>query len=246
MSLTLRIGLAYRWQVARRRPVPHVHGSPCAAPVPEGSPGVRGWAVPADSSLALPAAPRDETTDQQLPGSNRENNGEAREQAHLSAEQPSPSQGARFPPAHAHSCRPRDPVLAASQGSQEPGRLSGDTDTWCRVLSRANRLTSSDAFRRTIRSGSRAGVATMVVHWRPGGTGTTPQVGFVVSKAVGNSVTRHAVQRRLRHLAAARLDRLEPGSLVVRALPPSAWADSSTLGRDLDACLGRVLERSAA
>jgi ribonuclease P protein component len=86
----------------------------------------------------------------------------------------------------------------------------------------------------------------MVVHWRSEELLATPRVGFVVSKAVGNSVTRHAVQRRLRHLVAQRIDALVPGTLVVRALPPSASADSQSLGRDLDACLGRVLERSAA
>jgi ribonuclease P protein component len=68
-----------------------------------------------------------------------------------------------------------------------------------------------------------------------------PRVGFVVSKAVGNAVTRNRVQRRLRHLAREHLASL-PGSavLVVRALPPSATASYAELGADLDRCLGRV------
>jgi ribonuclease P protein component len=68
-----------------------------------------------------------------------------------------------------------------------------------------------------------------------------PRVGFVVSKAVGNAVTRNRVQRRLRHLAREHLASL-PGSavLVVRALPSSATASYAELGADLDRCLGRV------
>ena len=68
------------------------------------------------------------------------------------------------------------------------------------------------------------------------------KVGFVVSKAVGNSVVRHRVSRKLRHLVRERLDVLPPGtSVVVRALAPSADADSAELGRDLDAALHKVL-----
>ncbi|MEU4442605.1 ribonuclease P protein component [Actinosynnema sp. NPDC050801] len=68
------------------------------------------------------------------------------------------------------------------------------------------------------------------------------KVGFVVSKAVGNSVVRHRVSRKLRHVVRERLDALPPGtSLVVRALAPSADADSAELGRDLDAALNKVL-----
>ncbi|WP_447004987.1 ribonuclease P protein component [Saccharothrix isguenensis] len=68
------------------------------------------------------------------------------------------------------------------------------------------------------------------------------KVGFVVSKAVGNSVVRHQVSRRLRHVVRERLDLLPPGtSLVVRALAPSAEASSAELGRDLDAALHKVL-----
>ncbi len=63
-----------------------------------------------------------------------------------------------------------------------------------------------------------------------------------MSKAVGNSVVRHAVVRRLRHLVAPRLAHLPTGSrLVVRALPASATASSAALAEDLDAALRRVL-----
>jgi ribonuclease P protein component len=69
----------------------------------------------------------------------------------------------------------------------------------------------------------------------------TARVGFVVSKAVGNSVVRHRVSRRLRHLMADRLGTLPPHcALVVRALPASAAASSSELGADLDGALRRL------
>ena len=69
-----------------------------------------------------------------------------------------------------------------------------------------------------------------------------PRVGVVVSKAVGNAVTRTRVKRRLRALAADRLDRLPAGSLaVLRATPASAQASSAVMGADLDRVLDRVL-----
>jgi len=67
-----------------------------------------------------------------------------------------------------------------------------------------------------------------------------------VSKAVGGSVVRHAVARRLRHLVRPRLASLPAGSrLVVRALPNSATATSAQLEVDLDAALERALRASA-
>ncbi len=51
------------------------------------------------------------------------------------------------------------------------------------------------------------------------------RAGFVVGRSVGNSVVRHRVIRRLRHLVRDRLGLLPAGSrLVVRALPPAGTA----------------------
>ncbi|GGM11965.1 hypothetical protein GCM10010102_04680 [Promicromonospora citrea] len=73
----------------------------------------------------------------------------------------------------------------------------------------------------------------------------TPQVGFVVSKAVGNSVQRNLVKRRLRAAAAGRLGMLpDSARAVVRALPPSAGASYGDLDRDLDSCLRRAVARA--
>ena len=73
---------------------------------------------------------------------------------------------------------------------------------------------------------------------------TTPQVGFVVSRAVGNAVVRNRVRRRLRHLVRDRLGDVPGGAvLVVRALPDAAGASSDELRADLARCLERVLSR---
>jgi len=88
----------------------------------------------------------------------------------------------------------------------------------------------------------------MVVHlWvDPDAEPAPVQVGFTVSKAVGNAATRNRVKRRLRHLTREHLQSLDelPGraALVVRALPPAADAPYSSLGADL----GRTLDRVSA
>lgn len=105
-------------------------------------------------------------------------------------------------------------------------------------------------FRGAVRGGARAGSRTLVAHVLvpPGVSedGTRPgpepiRIGIITSKAVGPAVVRNRVNRRLRHLARARLDLLPPGSqLVVRALPPASSASSRELAADLDAVLART------
>ena len=70
------------------------------------------------------------------------------------------------------------------------------------------------------------------------------QVGFTVSKAVGNAATRNRVKRRLRHLTREHLQSLGelPGraALVVRAQPAAATSSYAALGVDLARTLERV------
>ncbi len=111
------------------------------------------------------------------------------------------------------------------------------------MLPAAHRLTDPTSFRSVVRSGRRAASRTVVVHLlgAPGEPGNRLRVGFVVSRAVGNAVTRNRVQRRLRHLVREQLEVL-PGSgmLVIRALPPAATASSAELRDDLARCLKRA------
>ncbi|MGO1053816.1 ribonuclease P protein component [Crossiella sp. CA198] len=114
------------------------------------------------------------------------------------------------------------------------------------MLPAAARLTRSQDFGLVVRRGRRVGRPRLVVHAQLSnpptpGESCSPRVGFVVSKAVGNSVVRHRVSRRLRHLMRDRLDRFPPGTaLVVRALPDSAEATSAQLGGDLDSAFRKL------
>lgn len=91
-----------------------------------------------------------------------------------------------------------------------------------------------------MRGGARVGRRRLVLH-ALADYGEHTKAGFVVSKAVGNSVVRHRVTRRLRHLVFDRLGTVPAGTaLVVRALPPAATASSVQLGADLDAALRRL------
>ncbi len=115
------------------------------------------------------------------------------------------------------------------------------------MLPAAHRVRRGDEFREAIRNGRRCGGRLFVTHLAVGSTPTPARVGFVVSRSVGNAVTRNQVKRRLRHLAHDRLGRLPEASvLVVRALPPSAEASYAELGDAFDRAFERLGLGSAA
>ena len=79
------------------------------------------------------------------------------------------------------------------------------------------------------------------------GSPSGARAGFVVGKAVGNSVVRHRVTRRLRAVVREQLHRLPPtADLVVRARPEAGTATSVLLRRDLVAGLDRLLAERGA
>lgn len=165
-------------------------------------------------------------------------------EAHIPAQQPPASQEARLPPAHAYARRPVDPVFSPPQGPRQTGSL-----TRLVVLPASARMTRSRDFEATVRRGRRAPGGRVVAHLsRDSAPLDDPdvndiRVGFIVSKAVGNSVTRHRVARQLRHILAAHLDQLAPGSrLVIRALPGCAESSSEAIDRDVTRALRRLLE----
>lgn len=65
------------------------------------------------------------------------------------------------------------------------------------------------------------------------------QVGFSVSRKVGNSVVRNRVRRRLREQFKRFLPRLKPGFYVIIARAAAADADSHQLGQSLEYLLRR-------
>lgn len=101
-----------------------------------------------------------------------------------------------------------------------------------------------------MKEGVRAGSRTLMVHVRTrpdvaveGG----PRFGLVVSKQVGNAVTRHAVSRKLRNVVLQRgVAETLPRNVdcVIRALPPAARATSDELARDLRKALGKALGKA--
>ncbi len=114
------------------------------------------------------------------------------------------------------------------------------------MLSAEHRLRSSREFAQVVRQGRRAGRPTLAAHLLVTDSGEPPRAGLVVSKAVGGSVVRHRVARRLRHVLRLRVPELPVGSLlVVRALPAAATAPSAGLGADLDLALHRLLPATA-
>ena len=124
------------------------------------------------------------------------------------------------------------------------------------MLPAQHKLHRSGDFSVTVRRGRRFGRRTIVLHYldaagdggddadaqisRFGG----PRVGFVVSKAVGNSVVRHAVTRKLRHVVMDVLDDVpSTADMVIRALPASAAATSEELATDVRKALARATRR---
>lgn len=84
----------------------------------------------------------------------------------------------------------------------------------------------------------------MVVHYLRDSESPAPSmVGFVVSKAIGNAVTRNRVKRQLRGAIAEYIQQIPHGSqVVVRALPPAADAPYATLYSELGKSLGKVTQ----
>jgi ribonuclease P protein component len=116
------------------------------------------------------------------------------------------------------------------------------------VLPQQTRMRSPEEFRRTLRSGRRAGGAVvagaLLLTAGAVPTDAGPKVGFVVSRAVGSAVVRNRVKRRLRELMRRRIAWLPGGCLLVlRAHPAAAGARQADLAADLDLVLGRLLRR---
>lgn len=109
------------------------------------------------------------------------------------------------------------------------------------MLPAPSRLRSSADFSQAFR-GRKTSRHSVVVHFRATDNRIPARVGFVVNSLVGNSVKRHAVVRRLRHVMASHVHELPSGSLVViRALPSAALATSSELRSELDSAISELV-----
>lgn len=110
------------------------------------------------------------------------------------------------------------------------------------MLPAHHRLRASRDFVLVLRAGRKGSASCVVLHaLAQVDSADPPRIGFAVSRAVGNSVVRHRVARRLRAVMVRHVDRLPRGTLiVVRALPKSARASSDQLGADVDQALTAV------
>ncbi|HEY4270312.1 MAG TPA: ribonuclease P protein component [Galbitalea sp.] len=115
------------------------------------------------------------------------------------------------------------------------------------MLARANRVVSAADYKTTVRRGRRTSTPHTLVYVAPRGDAPT-RFGFIVSKTVGNSVTRNLVTRRFRAIGREALQLHPVGhDVVIRALPGSPEVSWSNLrGEVLNALGERAIENKAA
>ena len=90
------------------------------------------------------------------------------------------------------------------------------------MLPKSNRLRAGSDFNRITKTGVRINSENLVIYAALAGS-DQPQIGFIVNRSVGGSVTRHLVTRKLRHNFAAHIKSLPSKSmLVVRVLKQQA------------------------
>jgi len=114
------------------------------------------------------------------------------------------------------------------------------------VLPPDHRLRRSRDFRRVLRQGRRIASRTVVVHAAAADQGV--RVGFAVNRAVGGSVVRNRVKRRLRAAVRPELVSVaQRGSwdIVVRATPQAAMASFGELSTDIADALSGLRPVSA-
>lgn len=111
------------------------------------------------------------------------------------------------------------------------------------MLAQQHRMRAKAQFSKTTRSGARSGRRNLVLYTAKT-PGETTQVGFIVSKAVGNAVTRNKTKRRLREAIAPFIAANPQGyTIVIRALPAAATATYAVLDAELTSALATVTHK---
>ena len=112
------------------------------------------------------------------------------------------------------------------------------------MLAKTARISNSADFAKATKSGLRSTTNSLVGYLHLSNSGGPARCGLIINKSVGNSVVRHNVARKIRHLIAANLTSLPAGSLfVVRALPASNTADLKSEATELISKLVKKAEQ---
>ncbi|MGV8894994.1 MAG: ribonuclease P protein component [Rhodoglobus sp.] len=108
------------------------------------------------------------------------------------------------------------------------------------MLARENRVVLPADFRSAVRRGRRLGSTSAIVHILDHHSMNPTRFGFIVTKAVGNAVTRNRVRRRLRAVGREMLPEIGAGKdIVIRALPGSPEVDWDTLQAEITKSIHR-------
>jgi ribonuclease P protein component len=102
------------------------------------------------------------------------------------------------------------------------------------MLAKTARISNSADFAKATKSGLRSTTNSLVGYLHLSNSSQPARCGLIINKSVGNSVVRHNVARKIRHIIAANLTSLPKGSLfVIRALPAANTADLKSEATDL-------------
>lgn len=108
------------------------------------------------------------------------------------------------------------------------------------MLAPSARLHKSTQISAAMKTGKRS-TSRLLVLFVAKGDSMESKVAFAVGKIVGNSVVRHKITRRLRHILSQELPNFPAGChIVVRALPDAANASFDQLKENLEFALSKV------
>ena len=112
------------------------------------------------------------------------------------------------------------------------------------MLAKENRVTSAGDFRRAFRKGRRTNTGHAILHVT-NNEGSITRVGFVVTKVVGNAVTRNLVRRRLQEITAEVITEYPTGSdVVIRVLAGAEDMTWDALRSEVVTPLTRALKKN--
>ena len=115
------------------------------------------------------------------------------------------------------------------------------------MLAKTARISNSADFAKATKSGLRSTTNNLVGYLHLSNSDGPARCGLIINKSVGNSVVRHNVARKIRHLIADNLASLPNGSLfVIRALPASNGANLKLEATELISKLVKKAEQKNA